>query len=117
MIYVTGDTHGDRFRFIRNMLNDDSWTKDDYLIICGDFGYLFFNNSAEEKFLDFLETKPYTICFCDGNHENFPAIFKYPQEKWNGGNIHRIRKNIIHLMRGQVFTIKNKKPPGKNPSG
>lgn len=109
MIYVTGDTHGDRFRFIRNMLNDDSWTKDDYLIICGDFGYIFFNDSAEEKFLDFLETKPYTICFCDGNHENFPAIFKYPQEKWNGGSIHRIRKNIIHLMRGQVFTIENKK--------
>ncbi len=109
MIYITSDTHGDRFRFIRNMLNDESWTKDDYLIICGDFGYIFFNDSGEEKFLDFLETKPYTICFCDGNHENFPAIFKYPQEKWNGGNIHRIRKNIIHLMRGQVFTIENKK--------
>ncbi len=24
---------------------------------------------------------------------------------WRGGNIHRIRRNIVHLMRGQVFTI------------
>lgn len=109
MIYITGDTHGDRFRFIKNMLDDENWTKDDFLIICGDFGYIFLNNSADEKFLDFLETKPYTICFCDGNHENFPAIFSYPQITWNGGKAHQIRKNIFHLMRGQVFTIENKK--------
>ena len=61
------------------------------------------------KFLDYLEKeKPYTICFCDGNHENFPAIYEYPQEEWNGGKIHRIRKNIIHLMRGQIYKIENK---------
>ena len=80
MIYITGDTHGDRFRFIRNTFNDEN-----------------------------METKPYTICFCDGNHENFPAIFSYPQKTWNGGKVHCIRKNILHLMRGQVFTIDNKK--------
>ena len=51
----------------------------------------------------------YTICFCDGNHENFPAIYSYPTEIWNGGRVHRIRKNIIHLMRGQVFDIEGKK--------
>ena len=41
--------------------------------------------------------------------KNFPAIYSYPTEIWNGGRIHRIRKNIIHLMRGQVFTIEDKK--------
>ena len=29
----------------------------------------------------------------------------YPVTEWNGGKVHIIRKNIIHLMRGQVFTI------------
>ena len=58
--------------------------------------------------MDELEQKPYTICFCDGNHENFPAIYSYPVETWNGGQIHRIRKNVIHLMRGQVYTIEGK---------
>lgn len=108
MIYVTGDTHGDTTRF--NRLEDAAWTGDDYLIVCGDFGYIFDNNWSEKAFLDYLEReKPYTICFCDGNHENFPAINAYPQEEWNGGQIHRIRKNVIHLMRGQVFDIQGKR--------
>ncbi|MBP1573141.1 MAG: metallophosphoesterase [Oscillospiraceae bacterium] len=109
MIYITGDTHGDKARFIENNIGDDSWTEQDYLIICGDFGYIFLNDAYEKSVLEILKQKPYTICFCDGNHENFPAIFSYPQEQWNGGKIHRIAPNIIHLMRGQVFDIEGKK--------
>ncbi len=109
MIYITGDTHGDQMRFINNNMGDEKWSNLDYLIVCGDFGYLFRNNQAEQEFLDYLETKPYTICFCDGNHENFPVLFSYPQEIWNGGSVHRIRSNIFHLMRGQVFEIDGKK--------
>ncbi len=107
MIYITGDTHGDQNRFfdLQNNHGEATWTNDDYLIVCGDFGYIFFNDASENAFLDELEQKPYTICFLDGNHENFPAIFSYPEEQWNGGRIHRIRKNIIHLMRSQVFEI------------
>ena len=110
MIHITGDTHGEQARFAPGVMHGESrWTEKDYLIICGDFGYLFQNNKEEKAFLDDLEKKPYTICFCDGNHENFPAIFSYPEESWNGGRVHRIRKNIIHLMRGQVYTIAGKK--------
>lgn len=109
MIYVTGDTHGDIIRFIENNMGDSSWTKDDFLIICGDFGFVFFDSEQEKQKLDYLESKPYTICFCDGNHENFPRLFSYPQEKWNGGNVHKLRKNVFHLMRGQIFLIDGKK--------
>ena len=114
MIYVTGDTHGRIERFTDNNLGDEGWTKDDYLIVCGDFGFIFaesdeYARAREERELDYLEeSKPYTICFIDGNHENFPRIFSYPEEEWNGGRIHRIRKNIIHLMRGQVFEIEGR---------
>ena len=109
MIYVTGDTHGDIIRFIENNMEDSDWTKDDFLIICGDFGFVFLDSEQERQKLDYLESKPYTICFCDGNHENFPKLFSYPQEKWNGGNVHRVRKNVFHLMRGQTFLIDGKK--------
>lgn len=108
MIYITGDTHGDRVRFIENNMGDSVFTEDDTLIVCGDFGFIFLNDDYENEFLDILETKPYTICFCDGNHENFPAIFSFPLEEWCGGKVHRIRKNILHLKRGQVFTIDGK---------
>ena len=110
MIYITGDTHGEQARFAPgSMPRESKWTDKDYLIICGDFQYIYRNTAGERRFLDELEKKPYTICFCDGNHENFPAIFSYPEEEWNGGRIHRIRRNIIHLIRGQVYTIDGKK--------
>lgn len=109
MIHVTGDTHGDIIRFIENNMEDSNWNKDDFLIICGDLGFVFLDSEQERQKLDYLESKPYTICFCDGNHENFPKLFSYPQEEWNGGKVHRIRKNVFHLMRGQVFLIDGKK--------
>ena len=111
MINITGDTHGEQGRFneLAAEHGETTWTDKDYLIVCGDFGYLFLNNSLENIFLNHLEEKPYTICFCDGNHENFDALNEFPVEIWNGGKVHRIRKNVIHLMRGQVYEIDGKK--------
>lgn len=106
MIYITGDTHGDRSRFSKTW--EENLTEEDFLIICGDFGFIFENNFAENRFLNRLEQRPYTILFVDGNHENFDAINQYTIEVWHGGKVHRIRKNILHLMRGQVFEIEQK---------
>lgn len=110
MIIVTGDTHGEqgRFKYLATQ-GETEWTENDYLIVSGDFGYLFLNDSYENVFLNHLEEKPYTICFVDGNHENHAALNEFPVEIWNGGKIHRIRKNVIHLMRGQIFEIDGKK--------
>lgn len=110
MIYITGDTHGEFDRFTEAKIQgESSWTREDVLIVCGDFGFVFRNDEAEQEQLNSLSMKPYTICFIDGNHENFPALFEYPEELWQGGRIHRIRPNIIHLMRGQVYTIQGQK--------
>ena len=111
MIYVTGDTHGERARWDEKyfpMVN--TLDEKDYVIVCGDFGFLFrgTQNPEEAEFLNELEQKKFHILFVDGNHENFPLIFSYPQEEWNGGKVHRIRKNILHLMRGQVYSIDGK---------
>ena len=110
MIYITGDTHGEQARFSpAAMPGEDSFGQGDTLIVCGDFGYIFEGSERESAFLDTLAEKPYTICFCDGNHENFPAIYAYPREVWHGGFVHRIRRNIFHLTRGQVFEIEGKR--------
>ena len=109
MIYLTGDTHGEVTRFDELFRQGEgTWTEDDVLIVTGDFGYVFFDNTMERLFLHELSTRPYTICFCDGNHENFTALESYPVEEWNGGKVHRIRRNILHLMRGQVYEIQGK---------
>ena len=39
MIYITGDTHGDFRRFSTDIFPEQKeMTKDDFVIICGDFG-------------------------------------------------------------------------------
>ncbi len=108
MIYITGDTHGEQNRILQ-IEEKTGIGEGDHLIVCGDFGYLFRDDPTENGFLDDLERRPYTVCFLDGNHENFNAIYSYPTETWNGGRIHRIRQNVIHLMRGQVFDLGGKR--------
>ncbi len=106
MIYVTGDTHGDIERLSKpalSMLNSK-----DTLIICGDFGFIWNDDTKEKQFLNRLESRKYNICFVDGVYENFDALNEYPVAIWNGGRVHKIRPNVFHLMRGQVFEIENK---------
>jgi predicted phosphodiesterase len=109
MIYITGDCHADFSRFlIEKFPAQKEMTKDDYVIICGDFGgiWTFEKENIQEKYwLDYLNEKNFTTLFVDGNHENFDLLNQYPQEQWHGGQIHRIRSNIVHLMRGEIFDI------------
>lgn len=50
MIYITGDMHGDidiRKLTNQNFPQQQLMTKDDYLIICGDFGLLWEDSPSE----------------------------------------------------------------------
>jgi predicted phosphodiesterase len=105
MIYITGDTHGE---FSRLGSRHFKGKKDDYLIICGDFGGVWDDSAEENYWLDWLAKKPFTVLFVTGNHENYDLINKYPIYEWNGGKVQYIRSNVIHLMRGQVFNIEGK---------
>ncbi len=112
MIYITGDTH--REQDVAKINPDDCFeqgktmTKDDYLIIVGDFGFIYDGASGDRFWLDWIESLPWTTCFIDGNHENFNLLEQFPIEQWHGGQVHRIRSNIVHLMRGEFFEIEGK---------
>ena len=113
MIYITGDCHGNFERFNPNIFPEQNeMTKEDYVIICGDFGGVW-HREAESKeetmVLDWLDSRPFTTLFVCGNHENFDRLYQYPIENWHGGKVHKIRESVIHLMRGQVFDIDGKK--------
>ena len=106
MIWATGDCHGNFERFKQEYFPEQAeMTKEDIMIICGDFGGVWFGHSQDDGALDWLERLPFTLAFVDGNHENYDAIAAYPMEKWHGGNIHRIRPHVLHLMRGQIFEL------------
>lgn len=106
MICITGDTHRDVDFYKLQKFADThpELIKNDYVIIAGDFGGVWDKRTLERNLKPFSDL-PFTVLFVDGNHENFDLINAYPVEMWNGGRVHKIKPDIIHLMRGQVFEI------------
>lgn len=111
MVYVTGDTH---IPIDVSKLNTANFpqqrclTRDDYVIVLGDFGLLWRKDKTYEHWLKWLESKPFTVLWIDGNHENHEWLRSIPTTKWRGGRIRRIGKNIIHLDRGSIFDFGGK---------
>ncbi len=105
MVYITGDMHGEWERFKDKQMRQ--LKAGDTLIICGDFGFLWDGSKSETAVLRKIAMLPFTVAFLDGCHENFDLLERYPLEEWNGGPVHRIATNLVHLMRGNVYTIEN----------
>lgn len=110
MIYITGDIHGThsvntRFN-TRNFPEQKQLSKQDIVIVAGDFGLIWNGDKEDQYWLKWLDqTKSFTTVFIDGNHENFDLLEQYPTELWQGGLVHRINNSVLHLMRGQVYEI------------
>ncbi len=107
MVYVTGDLHGDIDR-----LFDRQWRKlksGDTLIVCGDFGFLWSGDKEEKDVIKYLGSRKYTVAFLDGTHDNYDIINRCRQTVWKGGLVHRISDNLIHLCRGQIYTVEGKR--------
>jgi len=96
MIFVTGDTHGDFTRFKTDIFPEQKqMTKEDYVIVCGDFGI--WNDSKQERhWLDWLNDKPFTTLFVDGNHSNFDMLKQMPVSDWKGGIVAHSQTASIH---------------------
>lgn len=112
MIYVTGDTHRSIdmgkltvYRFPEQKL----MSKDDFVIICGDYGCVWDGSRTDLYWQKWLNDKPFTTLFIDGNHENFHLLNQYPTIDYCGGKAHQIMPSIYHLMRGEIFTIDGRK--------
>ncbi len=45
----------------------------------------------------------------DGTHDNMKKINSGRTTYWHGGMVHRIKGNLIHLCRGQIFDIEGKR--------
>ena len=112
MIYITGDTHGQRdFAKIRTFAYECQIAgKNDYLIITGDFGAIWSEETLDTDLKPY-ECLPFTILFVDGNHENFDRLYgnEFDIVDFCGGKAHKIRDNVYHLMRGYIFELNGKK--------
>lgn len=108
MIYVTGDTHQNiniKKLTIDFFPEQKFMTKNDYVIICGDFGCVWNGSNSDKYWQRWFDNKNFTTLYVDGNHENFNLIKQYPISEWNGGKVQFITPSIIHLMRGEIYNI------------
>lgn len=130
LLHIFGDTHGpdEIFKINPKKFLDRDLTKDDAIVVCGDFGLPFFPTDripanelkaknypqhniksarAYKMYTDWLASFPCDILFVDGNHDNHAFWAEQPTEQWNGGLIQRLPEasNVIHLMRGEYYTI------------
>ena len=107
-VYVTGDIHGGLdMQKLRDWELGDSLTSDDYLIVAGDFGFPWDFSAGECADIAWLESRPYTVLFVDGNHERFDHWEERPMEPWHGGPTQRLSDTspIRRLTRGEVFEL------------
>lgn len=107
MIYVTGDMHasldseaglypeGSKLR--KDILNE--FSKEDILIVLGDFGYTW-NSSILEKY-NYL----FTTLVIDGNHDNFTYLDSCPKTHMFGSEVGIVKDNVYRLMTGNIYNI------------
>lgn len=111
--FVCGDTHipHDYFKlYNRNWPEQRGLTKDDYLIILGDFGlcWLGLPDNEERYITKELQTRKFTTLFVDGNHENHDRLDALQEIDMFGGKVGVYADGIYHLKRGYVYTINGK---------
>ncbi len=109
-IFCTGDTHS---TIDINKLKKSNWedgytlNKNDILIIAGDFGFLWnYKRTKDEVFwLKWLEDRPWTTCFLDGNHENFDLLDNLQRKVFMGDEVGIVSHSVFHLLRGRVYNF------------
>lgn len=109
-LFITGDTHNniDIYKLsTKHFPEQKDLTKEDVLLIAGDFGVPWYKPHArsDEYLLNQYEERNFTTVFIDGNHENFEALYEYPQTIFAGACCHQLRPHVFHAMRGEVLQL------------
>ena len=108
-IFITGDTHGGYksggSKLIEFAKTHKNLCKDDFLIVAGDFGFIWENepDGLEIERFEWFEKQKFTTLFIDGNHENFNRLNSYEISEFKGGKVHKISPSVFHLMRSQIY--------------
>lgn len=106
MVYITGDTHRDFYKFYNLDLN-----KDDIVIILGDAGINFYLDDSDEIIKQKLNSLGYKFFLVQGNHEERPEnISSYKKQEMFGGKIFIENKypNLIFAKNGEIYNIESK---------
>lgn len=110
-IFITGDTHQS---LDINKLNSKNFplnsilTKDDILIICGDWGCIWDGSGEDKYWQNWYEKKNFTTFVVLGNHENYDLIQNYPIVQFCGGRARKVSNSVYLEIRGEVYNFNGK---------
>lgn len=107
-IFITGDTHCsiDIHKLnSKNFLTGCTLTKNDIVIICGDAGFVWSGDKEDQRWINWIDRKPWTTVYVCGNHENFDLLKKYPIVDFHGAKAHQISHSLYHILRGEIFEM------------
>lgn len=108
VIYLLSDLHGTiDFAGLQEYL--DKATDQDLLILLGDIGLCFEKTEENARFTERFLSIQKNVAFLDGNHENHAYLNSFPEVPWNGATVHRLTDHIVHLKRGNIYTIQGKR--------
>lgn len=107
MIYITGDLHGEFGRL--NKAEIKKLKKSDTLIVCGDFGFVWDGSQKEQQTLKKIGKLKPQILFIAGCHDNYKLLEEYPVVELYGAKARQISGKLHELLRGEVYTIEDKK--------
>lgn len=104
-LFVTGDTH--QYIDIDKLYDfriEEELTKDDILIILGDAGLVFNNDSEREKrWRKWFNDRNFTTVCVRGNHDNPIAIRQYPIVNRYGGELYQIEDSVFYVQDSAVY--------------
>ncbi len=104
MVWLLSDLHG-RLDFIGWQEFHSAQSQDDVLILLGDICLYDESKVNNQVFTESVLSSRKQILIVDGNHENFDYLNSLPEENWNGGKVHRLSENVLHLQRGYIYDI------------
>jgi hypothetical protein len=116
-VFLTGDTHGGcnngmdmRKLSSKEFPEGKGLTRDDYVIILGDFGFIWSREETRDSIYwrTWMQNKPWTTLFLDGNHENHEMLSELPQVPMFCATVGVAYGNMYHLKRGEVYDIAGK---------
>jgi hypothetical protein len=111
-IFICGDTHAtiDIDKLLpNNFTTGQELTKQDYVIIAGDFGFIWKSklSSDEQHWKQWFDNQPWTTLIVPGNHENYDRIFELPKIESFNGTVRKYSNSILLLERGETYIIGN----------
>lgn len=110
-VFVCGDCH--RWSDLEKFNNENfpivnDLTKDDVMIVAGDWGAIWWGDEDDDIILKWWEDNPWTTLVVLGNHENYNAIEKLPIVEKFGSKCYQVSKSVFITFKGEVYNIAGK---------